>query len=119
LSQFAPKATLCSSVWVWDRYFVPELKKIEAGNWTPDPYGAFPGIAGGGTDIACCNSVVPKDVVDKVMAVREEIVKGTKQVFGGPLADRDGKERVAAGKVLGDADLWKMDWYVKGVVTQR
>ena len=43
-----------------------------------------------------------QDVVDKVMAVREEIVKGTKQVFGGPLADRDGKERVAAGKVLGD-----------------
>ena len=100
LREFAPKATLCSSVWVWDRYFVPELKKIEAGNWTPDPYGAFPGIAGGGTDIACCNSVVPKDVVDKVMAAREEIIKGTKQVFGGPLADRDGKERVAAGKVL-------------------
>ena len=119
LSEFAPKATLCSSVWVWDRYFIPELKKIQAGNWTPDPYGAFPGIAGGGTDIACCNSVVPKDVVDKVMATREEIVKGTKQVFGGPLADRDGKERVAAGKVLGDGDLWKMDWYVKGVVTQR
>jgi basic membrane protein A and related proteins len=119
LSEFAPKATLCSSVWVWDRYFIPELKKIEAGNWTPDPYGAFPGIAGGGTDITCCNSAVPKDVVDKVMAVREEIVKGTKQVFGGPLADRDGKERVAAGKVLGDAELWKMDWYVKGVVTQR
>ena len=119
LSEFAPKATLCSSVWVWDRYFIPELKKIQAGNWTPDPYGAFPGIAGGGTDIACCNSIVPKDVVDKVMATREEIVKGTKQVFGGPLADRDGKERVAAGKVLGDGDLWKMDWYVKGVVTQR
>ena len=24
LREFAPKATLCSSVWVWDRYFVPE-----------------------------------------------------------------------------------------------
>lgn len=118
LREFAPKATLCSSVWVWDRYFVPEIKKIEAGDWTPDPYGSFPGIAGGGTDIACCNSVVPKDVVNKVMATREEILKGTKQVFGGPLSDRDGKEHVAAGKVLDDAGLWKMDWYVKGVITQ-
>ena len=39
-------------------------------------------------------------------------------MFAGPLSDRDGKERVAAGKVLGDADLWKMDWYVKGVIAQ-
>jgi basic membrane protein A and related proteins len=51
--------------------------------------------------------------------VREEIVKGTKQVFDGQLADREGKERVAAGKVLDDGGLWKMDWYVKGVVTQH
>ena len=35
------------------------------------------------------------------------------------LADRDGKERVAKGAVLSDADLWKMDWFVKGVVTQK
>jgi basic membrane protein A and related proteins len=119
LSEFAPKATLCSSIWVWDRFLVPELKKIIAGDWTPDPYGAFPGIAGGGTDIACCNSGVPKDVVDKVKATREEIIKGTKQVFGGPLADRDGKERVPAGKVLDDGGLWKMDWFVKGVITQQ
>ena len=32
--------------------------------------------------------------------------------------DRDGKERVAEGQVLSDADLWKMDWYVPGVITQ-
>ncbi|CAN5195248.1 BMP family ABC transporter substrate-binding protein [soil metagenome] len=119
LREFAPKATLCSSVWVWDRFFVPELKKIASGTWTPDPYGAFPGIAGGGTDIACCNSAVPKDVADKIMAVRKEIVDGSKQIFKGPLLDRDGKERVAEGKVLGGADLWKMDWYVKGVVSQN
>jgi len=118
LREFAPKATLCSSVWVWDRFFIPELKKIQAGTWTPDPYGDFPGIAGGGTDIACCNSVVPKDVVAKIEAARKEIIDG-KQIFQGPLLDRDGKERVAAGKVLGGADLWKMDWYVKGVVTQN
>ena len=36
-----------------------------------------------------------------------------------PLTDRDGKERVAAGAVLDDGSLWKMDWYVKGVVSQQ
>jgi basic membrane protein A and related proteins len=90
-----------------------------AGNWTPDPYGAFPGIAAGGTDIVCCNDVVLKYLMHKVMATREEIIKGTKQIFGGPLADRDGNERVAAGKVPDDGSLWKMDWNVKGVVSSR
>jgi basic membrane protein A and related proteins len=116
--QYAPKATLCSSVWVWDRYFIPELKKVVEGNWKPNPYGDFPGIASGGADIACCNTAVPKQVVDQVMAEREAIIKG-KHVYAGPITDRDGKERVAEGKAIGDADLWKMDWYVKGVVTQQ
>jgi hypothetical protein len=52
------------------------------------------------------------------MAEREAIING-KHVFAGPLADRDGTERVPAGQSLSDADLWKMDWYVKGVVSQQ
>jgi basic membrane protein A and related proteins len=118
MRQFAPKATLCSSVWVWGKYLTAEVKKIEAGNWKPNPYGDFISIKDGGTDIACCNAVVPKDVVAKVMAEREAIING-KQVYAGPLSDRDGKQRVAAGQTLSDADLWKMDWYVKGVTTQK
>ena len=61
---------------------------------------------------------VPKDAADKITAEREAIVNG-KQVYAGPLADRDGKERVPAGQVLSDADLWKMDWFVKGVISQK
>jgi basic membrane lipoprotein Med (substrate-binding protein (PBP1-ABC) superfamily) len=118
MSEFAPKATVCSAIWVWDRYLTPEIKKIAAGHWHTAPYGAFLGIKDGGTDIAIHNAAVPKEVVDKVMAVRQEIIDG-KQVFAGPLADRDGKERVPAGGNLSDADLWKMDWYVKGVISQN
>src|ERR1700736_1972113 len=108
LREFASKATLCSSVWTWDKHLIPTLKKVAAGNWEPSPYGAFPGIKDGGTDIACCNTVVPKEVVDKVMAERTAIVGG-KHVFTGPLKDTAGMERVAAGKSLDDAGLWKMD----------
>lgn len=118
LAEFAPKATLCSSVWAWDKFLVPELKKVIAGSWTPSPYGAFPGIKDGGTDIACCGPSVPKEVVDKVMAEREAIIAG-KQIFAGPLKDAAGTERVAAGAVLDDAGLWKMDWFVPGVITQQ
>jgi basic membrane lipoprotein Med (substrate-binding protein (PBP1-ABC) superfamily) len=97
---------------------IPELKKIEAGNWQPSPYGAFPGIKEGGTDIACCGATVPKDVVAKVMAERQAIIDG-KHVFAGPLKDTSGKEVVAAGKTLDDGGLWKMDWFVPGVIAQK
>jgi basic membrane protein A len=118
LRQFAPKATICSSVWTWDKYLTPALKEIKAGGWKTQPYGAFAGIKDGGTDIACCGPAVPKAAVDKIMAARKAIIDG-KHVYAGPLSDRDGKERVAAGSVLSDGDLWKMDWFVSGVITQK
>ena len=118
LREFAAKATLCSSAWTWDKHLAPTLKKVAAGNWQPSPYGAFPGIKDGGTEIACCNAVVPKEVVDKVMAERAAIVGG-KHVFSGSIKDTAGTERVAAGAALDDAGLWKMDWFVPGVITQK
>ncbi len=118
LSEFAPKATLCSSVWTWDKFLAPELKKIAAGNWEPSPYGAFPGIKDGGTDISPLSKSIPKDVVDKVMAERDAIIAG-KQIFTGPIVDTAKVERVAAGKSLDDAGFWKMDWYVPGVIAQK
>jgi len=53
------------------------------------------------------------------MAARKEIIDGKLHVYAGPIKDRDGKERVPAGQVISDADLWKMDWYVPGVITQK
>ncbi len=93
------------------------MKKVIAGNWVPNPYGAFPGIGQGGTDIALSPDL-PKDVVAKVMAERQAIIDG-KHVYAGPLKDTAGKEVVAAGKTLDDAGLWKMDWYVPGVIAQK
>lgn len=118
LRAFAPKATVCSSVWVWDKFLVPELKRVMAGNWTPQPYGAFIAMKDGGTDIAGFGDAVPKDKAALILAERDAILQG-KQVYAGPLTDSTGKERVARGAVLSDADLWKMDWVVKGVVTQK
>jgi basic membrane protein A len=116
-SEFAPKSVACSSAWVWSGYLEAEIKKIEAGGWAPDLSGDLPGIKQGATDIALGKVAAPKDLTDKVMAARAAIVAG-REVFAGPLSDRDGKMRVAEGAVLADPELWKMDWYVKGVVSQ-
>ncbi len=52
------------------------------------------------------------------MAERDAIIAG-KHVYAGPLKDTASTERVAAGKSPDDAALWKMDWYVPGVITQK
>jgi basic membrane protein A and related proteins len=36
--------------------------------------------------------------------------------FTGPMKSNDGKEVLAAGKTITDAELSKMDYYVEGVV---
>ena len=83
MAEFASKAVVCSSVWVWDKYLNPLLTKIMSGQeWTTKPYGEFLGIAHGGTDIACCGPMVPADVKAKVMARRQELINGA-HVFEG------------------------------------
>ncbi|MCR9126687.1 MAG: BMP family ABC transporter substrate-binding protein [Rhodobacteraceae bacterium] len=116
LSEFS-SATQCSSVWTWDRFLEPEIQKIASGTFEPAPYGAFLSIAAGAIDIACCGDAVSDELEALVMAERDAIVAG-KHVFAGPLSDRDGTERVAAGAVLDDGALWGMDWFVDGVIGQ-
>lgn len=119
MREFAPKATICSSVWVWDRFLAVELKKIMAGNWKPEQQGVLLSMQQGGTDIACCGPAVPKADVARIMDMRKALMEGKKQVYEGPMYDRHGVERIPAGKVMPDDKLWKMDWFVKGVITQQ
>jgi basic membrane lipoprotein Med (substrate-binding protein (PBP1-ABC) superfamily) len=119
LSEFAPKATQCSSVWTWAKFLGPTLQEMKAGTWSPPPYGAFPGIKQGGTDIACCGKAVSAADKKKIMSARQDIIDGTHPIYSGPMSDRDGKLRIPAGKVIADGDLWKMDWFVPGVISQK
>jgi hypothetical protein len=61
---------------------------------------------------------VPKELAAKVMAERDAIIAG-KQIFTGPMKDATGKEVLAAGKPIEDGGLWKMDWYLPGVIAQK
>lgn len=119
MREAAPKATLCSTIYTWDRYLEPQINKIIAGNWTPSAWGDFVTMKDGGSDIACCNAVVPKDVVAKVEKARDDMMAGKLQVFAGPIKDVAGTVRVEEGKVIGDGDLWKMDWFIPGVTMQK
>lgn len=119
LHQMAPKSALCASIWVWDRYLSLEFRTISAGKWQADPSSQLLGITRGGTDIACCSTVVNEQMMATLDAARDGIIVDRKQVFAGPIVDNRNTERVPAGAILSDAELWKTDWYVKGVVIDR
>ena len=110
-----PKATLCSAIWSWNRYIIPQIGKIAAGGWTASPNGALIGMIGGATDVVCCNEAVSQESMAKFIAARDDIIIMQKEVFSGPLKDREGKERVPPASNLPDDDLWAMNWYVQGV----
>jgi simple sugar transport system substrate-binding protein len=61
------------------------------------------------------NKAVPQDVQDLVKKTEGDIKAGKFHPFTGPIKDNEGKERLAAGKVIDDATLNKMDYYVEGV----
>ena len=119
LHKASPKSAICSSIWVWDRYLAQEFEKIAAGHWQAEPSRLLLGITGGGTDIACCSTAIGRQTMIKLLAERADITIDRQQVFARPIIDNQNRQRVPKGAVLRDTELWKMDWYVKGVVIDK
>ena len=61
------------------------------------------------------NPAIPSEVVADVNRREKDIVSGKLKVFAGPLRDRDGKQRVAAGGVLPEKEARSMNWVVEGI----
>ena len=61
---------------------------------------------------------MPDDVKKAVLAKRDEMIAGKFHPFTGPVMKQDGSVAVPAGQVIGDGDLWGMQWLVQGVVGQ-
>tara|TARA_R110000824_G_scaffold366730_2_gene555608 strand:+ start:137431 stop:138558 length:1128 start_codon:yes stop_codon:yes gene_type:complete len=114
MSDVAPDATICSSIWNWNRYLLPELKKIMAGNWHPDPEGALPSFRDGPTDIALNTKLVPEDIQRMVMEERQALIEG-KDIFAGPLSDRTGERIIGSGSMLTKGQLLEMNWHMPGI----
>lgn len=114
MSSFAPKSHLTAAVWNWAPFYKEMVTQVQQGTWKSGDF--WPGLETGIVDIAPFGPMVPKDVQDKVLAKKDEIVKGTEKVFAGPIKDQKGKEKVPAGQVVSDADLRGMNWFVQGVI---
>jgi basic membrane protein A and related proteins len=74
----------------------------------------FP-MKSGYTKLAPFGPAVPEKLRKEALALKEKIANGELTVFQGPLKDRDGKLRLAAGKKADSEFLSQMNFLVPGV----
>jgi len=113
MSKYGPNAQLTAVTHQWGDYYTRVAKAQLDGKWKPG--NVWGGIKEGMIKMAPFNKVVPQDVQDLVNKTSADIGAGKFHPFTGPIKDNEGKERLAAGKVMDDATLSKMDYYVEGV----
>jgi simple sugar transport system substrate-binding protein len=113
MSKYGPNAHLTAVTHQWGAYYTKTVQDAMNGTWKPGS--VWGGIKEGMIKMAPFNPVVPKDTQDLVNKTAADIGAGKFHPFTGPIKDNEGKERLAAGKVITDADLSKMDYYVEGV----
>ncbi|MFC3108694.1 BMP family ABC transporter substrate-binding protein [Undibacterium arcticum] len=113
MSKFGPKTNLTSVMQTWGSYYVKVVEDVLAGRWKSTS--ALGGLREGMIKMAPLNSAVPADLRDKLASLERDIIDGKLQPFTGPIYDQDGKERVAAGKVVTNEEMSNMNYLVKGV----
>jgi basic membrane protein A len=113
MSKYGPHAQLTAVTHQWGAYYTKEVQSAIDGKWRPGSI--WGGIKEGMIKMGPFNPVVPKDVQNLVNRTATEIASGKFHPFTGPLSDNESHQRLAAGKVISDDALLKMDYYVEGV----
>ena len=116
MTPHAPKGHLTSVLLVWAPYLTGTIKKIQAGEWEPSEWGAFVGMETGSVALGGITKDIPEDVLAKVEAAKQAIIDGKLTPFDGPLNNQKGEQVLSEGNSLDDGDLWKMNYFVQGIV---
>ena len=113
MSKYGPNTELTAVTHQWGAFYTKTVQEAMAGTWKPTSI--WGGLKEGMIKMGPYNKIVPKDVQDQVNKVSGDIASGKFHPFTGPVKDNEGKERLAAGQVMSDEVLSKMDYYVEGV----
>jgi basic membrane protein A and related proteins len=113
MKKLGPKGQLSAVVHNWGPYYTQVVRDVLAGKWkSGNTWGSY---AQGYIQMAAMNPVVPKDVQDKVLKIEADLKAGKLSPFGGPIKSNEGKDIVATGASLTDAEMGNMNFYVAGV----
>lgn len=113
MSAHGPDAVLGSVVHDWSKYFVDAVGAALEGNF--EGYDERGGLASGTVSVQSWNDVLTPEQMARIEEAKAALISGEAHVFGGPLKDQSGKERVAQGEVLPDPEIFSMNWLVEGL----
>src|SRR3984957_11275525 len=113
-SQFAPQSWLTASVYNWGPYYLKRVKEAIAGTWKTGFY--YGSINDGFTALAPYGPDVSAKTKAMIAAKERQIENGSFYEFAGPIEDQAGKVVVPKGKRLTVAQLYAVNWLVKGVI---
>ena len=114
MSAVAPDAHLASNMVYWAPYYKKAVKEVLDGTWKGGQRTIW-GKPEGANEVIKINAVVPEPIRKKAEEAGAALKAGTLEVFTGPIAGNDGKERLAKDSKADQAWKDKVDFYVKGV----
>ncbi|HAF53812.1 MAG TPA: BMP family ABC transporter substrate-binding protein, partial [Thauera sp.] len=113
MSKYGPKAQLTATTHHWGEFYTRTVRAVLDGSWKPES--VWGGMKDGMIKLAPLNPAIPADVQAMVRDLEAKITASSFHPFTGPVLDQAGTERLAAGAVMDDATLGKMDYFVQGV----
>jgi basic membrane protein A and related proteins len=113
LRKYAPKGFLTGQEWDWGHLYVDIAKSVMDHTWKRSDI-VYP-MKAGYTELANFGPAVPNILQHQARDLKKHMDDGSFVVFQGPLKDRDGKERLAAGKKADDQFISQMNYFVPGV----
>ncbi|MDG3085249.1 BMP family ABC transporter substrate-binding protein [Vibrio hannami] len=113
MSHFAPKSHMFSVRDVWAPHYIRTVQEVMDKSWKPEDY--WGGFKDDILQIVSINPSLPEDLKEAITSTHAKIKSGEFHPFTGPLKDNSGKEVIAAGHTMTDAELAGINWYVEGI----
>lgn len=116
MEKYGPQAQLSGTTHQWGAFYTQTTQAVLDGTWKPAS--TWGGVKDGMIKPVSLSPAVPAEVKELVEKLESDLRAGNFHPFAGPVVDQEGKVRVAAGQVIGDGDLNKMDYFVQGVASK-
>ena len=116
MSRFAPDAQIVAITHRWGDYYTRRVRALLDGTWVSG--NLWGGVREGMIRVEGFGPKVPPAVRREVLARQAEMAAGKLVVFAGGGAgvkDNTGRQVIAPGRALSDAEILNMDWAVQGV----
>lgn len=111
IRRYGPKAYISSMVVDFSAFYVEQVRRRLAGEWTPTE-DILP--MGKGVDRDAWGETVPPEVASRADEVRTKILGGWSP-FTGEIKDVKGEVKVAAGHTMTEVELYNWNWSIEGV----